>query len=94
MIANKARGETVLMVDGVPRRLCLTLGALAELESAFEADSIEALGARLGRLSAGDLTIVLAALIGDMTPQQVAAADIDVAAAARAVSEAFQRALA
>jgi hypothetical protein len=98
MIANKARGETVLMIDGAPRRLCLTLGALAELECAFEAGSIEVLAARLGKLSASDLTIVLAALIAGggaaMSPQQIASANIDVAAAARAVAEAFQRAFA
>ncbi|HWA21065.1 MAG TPA: GTA-gp10 family protein [Caulobacterales bacterium] len=97
MIANKARGETVLMIDGAPRRLCLTLGALAELECAFEADTIDALAARLGKLSASDLMIVLAALIAGggeaMSAQQIAAADIDAAAAARAVAEAFQRAL-
>lgn len=98
MIANKVRGETLLMIDGAPRRLCLTLGALAELECAFEAGSVEALAARLGKLSASDLMIVIAALTAGggeaMSPQQIAAADIDVAAAARAVAEAFERALA
>jgi hypothetical protein len=95
MIPNKARGETVLMIDGAPRRLCLTLGALAELENAFDVDSVEALSARLGKLSAGDLVTVLSILIeGEMNAAQIARAQIDIAAAARAVAEAFQRALA
>jgi hypothetical protein len=95
MIANKARGETVLTINGAPRRLCLTLGALAQLETAFEANTVEALSARLGNLSASDLLIVIAALIeGEMSTAEIARAEIDIGAAARAVAEAFQRAFA
>lgn len=93
MIANKARGEAILTIDGAPRRLCLTLGALARLEAAFDADGLDALAVRLGRIAAGDLIIVLAALLDD-TPEALAAAQIDVKAAARDIGEAFSRALA
>jgi len=43
--------------------LCLTLGALAEIEAAFGVDGLEGLGARFetGRLSARDLVAVLGA---------------------------------
>lgn len=63
LAANRRRGEVAAMIDGEPRILCLTLGALAELEAAFGVDNIAALAERLGggRLSAGDLTRILAA---------------------------------
>ncbi|EAU40128.1 hypothetical protein FP2506_11247 [Fulvimarina pelagi HTCC2506] len=63
MFANRRRGEVPAVIDGTERRLCLTLGALAELEAAFEADNLAALAARFdtGRLSARDLTIIIAA---------------------------------
>lgn len=63
MLVNHRRGEVAGVIDGTERRLCLTLGALAELEAAFEADDLAALAARFeaGRLSARDLTIIIAA---------------------------------
>jgi len=63
MNANRRRGEIVATLDGRPHRLCLTLGALAELESAYEADDLGALVARFsgGRLSALDLIRVVGA---------------------------------
>jgi hypothetical protein len=96
-LCNRARGETVIVVDGAPRKLCLTLGALAELETAFDAVSLAELAERLGYLSAGDLLIVLAALLrggGEaITPAALADARLDVREAARAVTETFERAL-
>ncbi|MER0238666.1 gene transfer agent family protein [Fulvimarina sp. MAC8] len=63
MFTNRRRGEVPAVIDGAERRLCLTLGALAELESAFQADNLAALAARFdsGRLSARDLMIIIAA---------------------------------
>ena len=61
--ANGARGEVVRSVAGAPRRLCLTLGGLAELETAFGCDGAEALAERLRRPGARDLLLVLAALL-------------------------------
>ena len=63
MAANARRGEVAAILDGRERVLCLTLGALAELESAFAVDDLTALGERFssGRLSARDLTRVVAA---------------------------------
>lgn len=54
-------------LNGREYRLCLTLGALAELESAFAAEDLTGLAQRFGsgRLSARDLiTIVTAGLRG------------------------------
>jgi hypothetical protein len=63
MMANARRGEIVAELDGAPRRLCLTLGALAELETAFAAEDLSALVARFstGRLSARDMARVIGA---------------------------------
>lgn len=63
MSANRHRGEISASFDGKPYRLCLTLGALAELEDAFAAEDLGALVARFGggRLSAGDIVRILGA---------------------------------
>ena len=62
-MANRHRGEIEAALDGRPRTLCLTLGALAELEAAFGAEDLVALATRFeeGRLSARDLTRIIAA---------------------------------
>ena len=56
-MANRHRGEISATLDGRERTLCLTLGALAELEAAFGADDLVALASRFesGRLSARDI---------------------------------------
>jgi hypothetical protein len=94
--ANAARGEAVLMVDGEPQVLCLTLGALATLESAFDAEGAEALAARLRRLTSADLLTVIAALASDrtLTVERLKHARIDPAEAASAVARAFELAFA
>jgi len=62
-MANRRRGEIEAELDGRPHVLCLTLGALAELESAFGAEDLSALAARFGegRLSARDAIRILGA---------------------------------
>ncbi|CAH1671154.1 gene transfer agent family protein [Chelatococcus asaccharovorans] len=61
--ANRHRGEVEAELDGRRHVLCLTLGALAELETAFGADDLAMLGRRLaeGRLSARDIVRILGA---------------------------------
>lgn len=63
MSANRHRGETEAVLDGRTYTLCLTLGGLAELETAFAASDLGALVARFsgGTLSADDMTKILAA---------------------------------
>ena len=60
-MANRHRGEIAAGLDGRPRTLCLTLGALAELEAAFGADDLTALLAQFstGKLSARDIVRVI-----------------------------------
>ncbi len=63
MGANARRGEVSAILDGKTYRLCLTLGALAELETALGAGDLVSLGERFstGRLSARDMIAVIAA---------------------------------
>lgn len=94
--ANGARGEVVCPLGGVERRLCLTLGALAELETAFQVEGVAALAERLGRLSARDLVTVLGALLRGGGEAELAEglgrAAVDFREAAEAVAAAFRAA--
>ena len=60
-MANRHRGEVSAVLDGRERTLCLTLGALAELEASFGASDLVALAARFetGRLSARDVARII-----------------------------------
>jgi hypothetical protein len=60
---NRRRGEIAAQFDGETRLLCLTLGALAELESAFNVDDLVELAERFeaGKLSAGDIIRIVGA---------------------------------
>ncbi|WP_417435113.1 gene transfer agent family protein [Hoeflea sp.] len=60
---NRRRGEIAARFDGETRLLCLTLGALAELESAFGVDDLTELAHRFeaGNLSAGDIIRIVGA---------------------------------
>ena len=62
-MANKHRGEIEARLDGTTYRLCLTLGALAELEAAFGDDDMLALASRFqkGRLRAVDCVRIIGA---------------------------------
>jgi len=60
-MANRHRGEIEAKLDGVAHTLCLTLGALAELESAFGQGDMVSLATKFesGRLSARDLQLIV-----------------------------------
>jgi hypothetical protein len=62
-MANPRRGEIELVIDGKPHTLCLTLGALAELEAKLQLDDLNGLGQRFeaGRISARDIIAILGA---------------------------------
>jgi len=62
-MTNHHRGEIEALLDGVPYRLCLTLGALADLESAFGAEDMVALAQRFsgGRIAARDAIRIIGA---------------------------------
>ena len=93
MTANGARGEVSARLAGAERKLCLTLGALAEIETALGVEGLDGLAERMRRLSARDLTAVLAALLrggGERTlAGELDTAAIDPREAAEAVARAF-----
>lgn len=62
-MVNLHRGEIEAVLDGRPYRLCLTLGALAELEAAFGDEDMLALATRFekGRISARDCVRIIGA---------------------------------
>jgi hypothetical protein len=62
-MANAHRGEIDAVLDGKTFKLCLTLGALAELEAAFGDEDMLALAQRFGggRLSARDCVRLIGA---------------------------------
>ncbi len=80
---NRFRGEIEAEIGGARRRLRLTLGALAELETAFGASDLGALAERFqsGRLSARDILLIVAAGLrgggADLSDADVAAMPID-----------------
>ncbi|MCX8998461.1 gene transfer agent family protein [Rhizobiaceae bacterium BDR2-2] len=93
--ANRRRGEVEAVLGGERRILCLTLGALAELETAFAVDDLASLGSRFaaGRLKARDLIRILGAGLrgggNALSDEDVAGLDIEggVSGAARIVSD-------
>ena len=60
---NLQRGEISAVFEGEERVLCLTLGALAELEARLQAGDLVGLSERFasGRVSARDLTAIIGA---------------------------------
>lgn len=93
---NAARGECEAELAGERVRLCLTLGALAEIEGALKAEGFADLAERMRRLSAADLAGVLEALIrgggaDDATARRLAS-EAEPKAAVEAVARAFQAA--
>lgn len=101
-MANPWSGEVALRVDGERRVMKLTLGALAELETALGADSLVALVERFesGGFSTADvMAVIVAGLRGGGWPvsrSELLTADIagGPVAAARAAAEALARAFA
>lgn len=94
-MANRRRGEIAAVLNGRERTLVLTLGALAELETAFGAEDLVALAARFesGRLSARDIVWVIGCGLrgagADVSDDEVAAMRTDggVAGFARIAAE-------
>ena len=93
MAANGARGEVVAVLAGTDRRLCLTLGALAEIETGLGLEGLSGLAARMRILSARDLMTVLAALLRGGGERALAdeldRSGVDAREAAEAVAKAF-----
>jgi hypothetical protein len=62
-MANRHRGEIAVSLAGVEYTLCLTLGALAELEDAYGGEDLIAIAERFeqGRIKASDAIKVIGA---------------------------------
>jgi hypothetical protein len=60
-MSNPYRGEIEAILDGQPYRLCLTLGALAELEQRLGARDLVDMAERLGvnRISTRDILLII-----------------------------------
>ena len=90
---NGVRGEATAVLAGAERRLCLTLGALAEIETGLGTAGMAGLAERMKALSARDLMVVLAALLrggGEgALADSLAGAAVDPREAAEAVAKAF-----
>ncbi|MEM5517884.1 GTA-gp10 family protein [Henriciella sp. AS95] len=94
---NGARGEASVEVAGRMYPLCLTLGALSEIETALGCASLSELQVRMKSPSAAELGRVLEALLrgGGATGGEVEAIcrQCPAGVAAKAVAKAFHAAL-
>ncbi|WP_420470833.1 GTA-gp10 family protein [Brevundimonas sp. FT23042] len=93
---NGIRGEVRVQLAGAPRRLCLTLGALAEIETALSLSGPDGLVERVRHLSARDLLLLLEALLrggGEISfAEGLSHADVSTGEAVEAVASAFRAA--
>ncbi len=62
-MTNKVRGEVPFTIEGKEYTLCLTLGALAEIEGGLGVESIVKIGERLQQPSVTDFAMILRALL-------------------------------
>lgn len=60
---NSARGEVAVEIEGVRHVMCLTLGALAKIESVTGATSLQDIGRKLADPKASHLIGTIAALL-------------------------------
>ena len=95
-MVNQARGEVTLEIGGRQLTLCLTMGALADIETALNAASLDDLDARLKNLRAGDIVNILHALLkggGEaLSLEETKALPLDIAKTTAAIGAAFRAA--
>lgn len=93
---NKLRGEVALQMESDTFTLCLTLGALAEIESHFGAGNLSELDGCLSKPNTADLIAILGALMRggghEVSNQDVANFSVNFAQSVKAIAEAFQAA--
>lgn len=89
-------GDITLFIGDTPHRLRLTLGALAEMEEALEADGLPALISRLTTPKTGDLLTVISILTkagGMPVPVEILRVkEISLAEAITAITRLFRQA--
>lgn len=95
-MTNRVRGEISVEIEGTRYTLCLTLGALAEIEAALGLSEIAALGPRFEKMGFADLLAVLGALLRgggeEVSDEDVYRMQIDVNQAGEWIARAFQAA--
>ncbi len=91
---NRARGESAITINGETHRLCLTLGALAEIEASLGGGSLDKLQTRLRNPGLADILAILHALLrgggAGLTLEALKMSDIDLAGAVAAIADAFR----
>jgi hypothetical protein len=92
-MTNPLRGETSFLAAGEKFVMRLTLGALAEIESAFNVESLTDLAARLKSFATSDIATVAAALLRagghDVTANDVLKLPVDLATIVQAIADVF-----
>ncbi len=98
MMTNKIRGEVPVTLGGEEFTLCLTLGALADIESGLGVKNLSEMDERLAQPSMGDLMVILCALLRggghDVKLEELAARSINLQEVVRAIESAFRLAMA
>ena len=93
---NTIRGHVSLTLEGQSFPLCLTLGALAEIEVGLKLEKLSDIDARLKQPSVEDLIIILCALIrgggADMTDAKLRQMRVNFSDVASAISDTFSAA--
>lgn len=93
---NRVRGDVPLVIDGRERRLRLTFGALAEIESGLGVSGVGEMAARLKAMGAREMMLVLRALLrggGEHeAAEKLARCRLELPSAVRAIAQAFQEA--
>jgi hypothetical protein len=98
-MVNSARGEVSLRVGQTEYRLCLTLGALAEIEDKLEIDDITKISEVFAKPKVRHLIAVLLALIHgggnqDVTERDLYAMELDLSGLQKTIEQVFKRSLA
>ncbi|MCF6291991.1 MAG: gene transfer agent family protein [Robiginitomaculum sp.] len=92
-MVNHIRGEIELLINDKVHILCLTLGALAEIETGLNLTDSLQLSERLKKITAEDVLVLLAALLaGGGNPvsiQQLRSSPLDPEVVAKAIADAF-----
>ncbi len=95
-MVNAMRGEVSLMIGGKQATLCLTLGALAEIESALGGEGLSGFASAMKSLRARDITAILGALMrgggSTVADEELATMRVDITSAVAAIAESFEAA--
>lgn len=95
-MTNTQRGDSEFLAGAEKFVMRLTLGALAEIEDGLGLHNLSDIASRLKQLSAGDLSVVAAALLRggghDISPSDVLKLATDIGTLIGAITDAFHAA--